>query len=325
MTLSAFTGSQLIRAKRLLAGQVANMMGRKLEEGDWTSVYCRAKQIPEEGWSNLNIDVNHRGLGIEMKLLRKSALQNGTLRSLCGQALMHPSATRSIRIDDVRRPAQTVMEDVFQQYSALIEQRTATVRTRAPNDVAVDMRTGWLIWESKLTEFLYFEERMVAPDADDYFARWHDTPAQGARKASRSLWIYDKENQRKRYSVTTSAGIKIQPYFDVPHPDDPNLYYLRVQSEPIDANTVLLWVAARTAQELERRLGQLDVGTVSAAVLQNLDCNVVRDAAEDDADEALAVSIPISAEAYERLTEMLDGVSDEHRVQLLLKNLPNIA
>ena len=48
--------------------------------------------------------------------------------------------------------------------------------------------------------------------------------------------MYEKITKQKRYSVTTSAGIKIQPYFDVPPPNDQNLYYFRVQSEPIDTD-----------------------------------------------------------------------------------------
>ena len=68
--LQAFTDEEKERAKRWLATQVAAMMGRKLEEGDWSHVYCRAKGIPEAKWSNLHIDVNYQGLGLEMKLLR---------------------------------------------------------------------------------------------------------------------------------------------------------------------------------------------------------------------------------------------------------------
>ena len=45
------------------------MMGCKLEEEDWNRVYCEAKGIPHSGWSNLNIDVIHAGLGVEQKLL----------------------------------------------------------------------------------------------------------------------------------------------------------------------------------------------------------------------------------------------------------------
>ena len=114
-TLRAFTGTELARAKVLLAAQVASMMGRKLEEGDWNTVYCRAKGFPEEGWSNLYIDVNYNGIGVEMKLLRARGSGNGTLKNVCGQTLMHPSATRSIRIRNTGGAAQEVMNEVFEQ------------------------------------------------------------------------------------------------------------------------------------------------------------------------------------------------------------------
>lgn len=128
---------------------------------------------------------------------------------------MHPAATRSIRIDDTNKAANDVMKDVFAQYADLIQVRTNRVQAAAPK-VAPNMRTGWLIWEDNLTEFLYFEERMMAPNPEKFTAEWNVTPAKGARKASKSLWIYDRDTKQKRYSVTTSAGIKIQPYFDVP-------------------------------------------------------------------------------------------------------------
>lgn len=51
-TLKAFTEQEFAKAKVLLATQVANMMGRKLEETDWNEVYCAAKDIPRSGWSN---------------------------------------------------------------------------------------------------------------------------------------------------------------------------------------------------------------------------------------------------------------------------------
>src|SRR2546425_7095566 len=83
-------------AHDLLAAQVAFMMGRKMEEADWSSVYCRAKGIPERGWSNLSIDVMCKGLGVEHKMLRVSS--DTPMKSRCGTSQMHPSATRSIRI-----------------------------------------------------------------------------------------------------------------------------------------------------------------------------------------------------------------------------------
>ena len=59
--LPVFSDQQQQEIKLHLAGKVAAMMGRKWEEGDWSAVYCAAKGIPDAGWSNLNIDVNHQG------------------------------------------------------------------------------------------------------------------------------------------------------------------------------------------------------------------------------------------------------------------------
>jgi hypothetical protein len=319
-TLSAFTPEQAKRAKIFLATQVASMMGRKLEEGDWSSVYCKAKSIPDVGWSNLHIDVSYQGFGLEMKLLRIADLNGKPLKSVCGETLMHPAATRSIRIDDTSADAQAVMQDVFAQYADLIQQRTERVRAAAPKGATIDMRVGWLIWEDDLTEFLYFEEPMLPPDPSRYFAEWNVTPARGVRKPSKSLWIYDKKTKQKRYSVTTSAGIKIQPYFDVPPPSDENLYYFRVQSEPLDADTVLLWVASSTANALKERLGSLDRDTVSAAIAEVLARGVIPSAATNP-EEDFAVPVPISVAVHTQLLAAWEAVSDEHRGQLLLKAL----
>lgn len=293
------------------------MMGRKMEEGDWTRVYCQAKNIPDAGWSNLHIDVNYNGFGLEMKLLRIAGLRDKPIKSVCGTTLMHPAATRSIRIDDTSRAANDVMKDVFHQYAELIRDRTARVQALA-NGVAPDMRTGWLIWEDNLTEFLYFEERMIAPNPEKYTAEWNVTPARGARKASKSLWIYDRETKQKRYSVTTSAGIKIQPYFDVPLPSDENLYYFRVQSEPIGGDKIRLWISAVTAHALKSKLGTLDCPVVSAAILQAIE-KVGSDIQSPEAEDGLAVPVDVSKDAYTQLLAAWEAVSDEHRAQLLLK------
>jgi len=318
-TLPAFTKSQYDLAKLFLATQVTTMMGRKLEEGDWSSVYCKAKGIPDTGWSNLNIDVNYMGLGLELKNLRISQLNGRSIKSVCGTTLMHPSATRSIRIDDVTADANDVMRDVFRQYGDLIDLRASKVK-EASGGLEVDMRTGWLIWEDNLTEFLYFEEKMKAPNPDQYYAIWNDTAARGARKPSRSLWIYDRITEQKKYSVTTSAGIKIQPYFDVPAPMDPNLYFFRVQGESIDANTVLLWVSSSTASALANKLGSLDKAIVSNAITSLLDGGARPDVSDSGSSE-LAQAIPVDSAVYQRLLTSWEASSDEHRAQLLIKLL----
>jgi hypothetical protein len=316
----SFSGEEAEHAKLLLATRVTTMMGRKLEEDDWGSVYCGAKGIPKADWSNLHLDVNFEGLGVEHKMLRCSQLNDRPIKSVCGTTLMHPSATRSIRIENTSAPANQVMKDVFQQYAELIDLRTEAVRQRAAGKKP-DMRTGWLLWEDNLAEFLYFEERMMPPNPALFYSEWNETAAKGARKASRSLWIYEKSTGQKRFSVTTSAGIKIQPYFDVPAPSDPNLFYFRVQSVPIDSRTVQLWVAASTALALQRKIGDLTKENVSKAVLRlsKMDPELVMTSNDE---HYLAVPIEMSAKAHAALlTIWKDAVSDEHRAQLLVKAL----
>ncbi len=318
-TLNAFSPEEYKKAKILLATQVAHMMGRKLEEDDWNKVYCGAKDIPHYGWSNLNIDVNHAGLGVEQKLLRVSALRGRPIKTVCGTTMMHPAATRSIRIENTNLPAEKVMEDVFLQYAELIDLRTEKVR-ESFEGIEPDMRIGWLLWEDSLTEFLYFEEPLIAPQPTEYFAEWNETPPKGARKGSKSLWIYERNTNKKRYSVTTSAGIKIQPYFDVPAPSDENLYYFRVQSETIDYDTVQIWVSSTTAKALEKQLGTLEKESISNAIIGTAKLPSIEDAAITK-DEELAKPIQLNRRAFEIFKSTWDGVSDEHRAQLFLEAL----
>jgi hypothetical protein len=92
-TLPAFTPSQRDTVHRLLAAKVTRMMGRKLEEADWADVDCRAKGIPTRGWSNLNIDVMHQGLGVEHKMPCYRSTAN--IAQACGATFMHPAAARA--------------------------------------------------------------------------------------------------------------------------------------------------------------------------------------------------------------------------------------
>lgn len=320
-TLPAFSVDERGKAKRLLASRVAQMMGRKFEEGDWSAVYCRAKGIPDQGWSNLHIDVVHDGLGVEHKMLCVG--EKRSLMSLAGTTLMHPAATRSIRIASTEIDANDAMRDVLGQYRQLIEQRAARVAEASSKGTA-DMRTGWVIWERSLTEFLYFEERMAPPDDGAYWAEWHETPARGVRKPSKNLWIYDTQTNKKRYSVTTNAGAKIQPYFDVPAPNDPNLVFFRVQGEEIAPGRVLIWVNASTARELHRLLGKLNTATVSDVILRAAALEIKAEAVER-IDDDLAQAVEVTAEAYSILVTRWGGVSDEHRAQLLIETLRSAA
>ncbi len=237
-TLPAFSTDEKTMAHTLLASRVASMMGRKFEEGDWAAVYHAAKGIPDHGWSNLNIDVMHSGLGIEHKML--CVQSNKSLREYCGTTLMHPAATRSIRIPSLDADPTEVAAEILRQYATLIQQRRRKVVEDSPHREP-DMRVGWLLWQESLKEFLYFEQEMLEPNPDDYWAEWKESGG-GARKASKNLWVYERETGRKRYSITTSAGVKIQPYFDVPAPNDPNLCYFRVQGEELEGGLVRIWI-----------------------------------------------------------------------------------
>lgn len=316
-TLPAFNVKERELAHALLATHVAFMMGRKLEEGDWSSVYCRAKNIPERGWSNLNIDVMYRGLGVEHKML--GVASDKPIQSVCGTRLMHPSATRSIRIPTTDADANVVMAEVLSQYASVIEQRRKKVKEDAGGKTA-DLRTGWMLWQSSLREFLYFEEETLAPDPKNYFAEWKESGG-GLRKASKNLWVYERATGHKRYSITTAAGAKIQPYFDVPPPMDPNLYVFKVQGEEISPGVIRIWVGASTAREMERIIGDLGKENLSL-VIANIAAQQASEESPAVSTRQEAVSLMLTAESYGLLVATFpNAVSDEHMAQLLLTRL----
>lgn len=317
-TLPCFTPEQKDRAHILLAIRVAHMMGRKFEEGDWSYVYCRAKGIPETGWSNLNIDVTHDNLGVEHKMLCYRS--DTTLAQAFGTTLMHPAATRSIRVPSLDSDPNDAMRDILGQYAELIRARRAKVEEQNTTGLVADMRTGWLLWQESLRQFLYFEEAMVEPDPSLFKAEWVERQSGGGiRKGSKNLWIFEKSTGRKRFSVTTSAGAKIQPYFDVPPPDDPNVYLFTVIGEQIAIGSIRVWLTAGTAKELERLVGSLDVDAVSEAVLSKV--KNISDASRGVyVVEETGVCVTLREEAYRALVDALPGVSDEHCFRLLLEH-----
>ncbi len=316
-TLPAFSPEEREQVHTLLATHVAYMMGRKLEEGDWAEVYCRAKGIPNRGWSNLKLDIMHERLGVEHKMI---CYRSGiSLADAYGKTLMHPSATRSIRVPPPTTEANQAMRDILGQYADFINARREKVKESIENGEP-DMRTGWLLWQESLRQFLYFEEEMLAPDPDDYFAKWQKRSAGGSRKESTNLWIYEKETGRKRYSVTGEAGAKIQPYFDVPPPTDPNVYLFTVMGEVIDTGLVKVWLTEATARELKRLLHTLDTTEVSRAITGATAAISKMDDIER-AEAEIAVPLVITEEAYQALQSALPGKSDEHSFQLLVQYL----
>jgi hypothetical protein len=318
-TLRAFTDDERDKAHTLLAIRVAHMMGRKLEEGDWAEVYCRAKGIPIKGWSNLDIDVMYGLLGVEHKMIRYSS--KGDISEACGTSMMHPSATRAFRVPPITTDANNAMYDVLTQYGDLIKRRKEKVREQSGSKDEPDMRTGWLLWQDSLRQFLYFEEEMVPPDPRHFEAKWVQRVSKsGSRKPSTNLWIYDRKTGAKRYSVTTEAGAKIQPYFDVPPLTDQNVYIFTVIGEILNTGLVRVWLTDATARELERVIGSLEPEALSKAVLESAKLVTKRDVAEELTKE-VAHPFTITLEAYEALQRAFPGVSDEHCFQQLAEQL----
>lgn len=315
-TLPAFTTDERDKAHTLLAIRVAHMMGRKFEEGDWSYVYCKAKGIPETGWSNLNIDVAHEHLGVEHKMLCYRSDRD--LSDTCGTTMMHPSATRSIRIPSLESDPDEAMKDILNQYADLIRERRNKVAEKNSNGLTPDMRIGWLLWQESLRQFMYFEEEMIEPDHSLYYAKWVErNTTKGGRKPSKNLWIFEKSTGRKRYSVTTSAGAKIQPYFDIPPPNDPNVYLFTVIGEQIDLGQIRIWLTSATTKELEQTIGCLESEKISDTILSVIDSIPAINSNGAKVEET-GTSVLLSVDAYTALTDKFQGVSDEHCFRLLL-------
>lgn len=318
-TLPAFTDKEKEVANDLLSAKVATMLGRKMEEGDWDFVYCNAKKIPQSDWSNLHIDINYDGIGVEHKMLRVT--KPGSILSECGLIKMHPAGTRSIRIPGKEDPTD-VMVDILNQYNDLIDLRTKHVLSKTEKKYA-DMRTGWLLWKDSLDEFLYFEEKMSKVNPERYYATWSVTSAKGSRKESRSLWIYDHETSQKKFSITTTAGAKIQPYFQVPLPDDKNLYHFCVQGVYSGGGLIKVWLTISTAKYLELLLGDLSTGKLSEAIKS---VEIIEKKAKKLEISASDIAIPLLIEenAYKKLKTTFEPISDEYMFQQLATVLGEI-
>lgn len=352
MTLRAFDPEQARRAKLFLATKVADMMGRKFEEEDWAQVYCAAKGIPLSAWSNLDIDIMSGSLGVEHKMICWDGKQS--ILEVAGTARMHPAGTRAVRFPREETDPTRAAHDILRQYGALIDSRSEIVRIvnayhhgRATRPEAVsllqamgmsrkkalqivpeaqsaagifrndvDMRIGWLIWQRRLEEFLYFEERMEKPVPEHYRAEWSERAA-GRRRESRNLWVYDIRSGTKVYSITNEAGTKIQPYFSVPPLGDPDLFHFCVQGEAVDDISVRVWVTPDTKQQLEARLGPLTSSSLAAAIAGvEFPDNATEEARRLFAEPAEQLILP--RPAYDMLVAKTVAVSDEHRFRLLI-------
>ncbi len=182
------------------------------------------------------------------------------------------------------------------------------------------MRTGWLLWQRDLVEFLYFETEMLPPNPENYWAEWHERRS-GNRKPSKNLWVYENETGIKRYSITTSAGAKIQPYFDVPPPNDPNLYYFCVQGEEVENDLIRVWVTSTTAFILDTLFGDINPDTISAVIIERAhEFATLQERLAEPAPKAeSAKPIYMTRQAYDALKKAFAGVSDEHMMQRFVR------
>ena len=137
--------------------------------------------------------------------------------------------------------------------------------------------------------------------------------------ATRVVSMMGRKLEEGDWSYVYCKAKQIQPYFDVPPPSDPNLYYFKVQGEVVDQDNVLLWVSATTAKGLKDRLGSLEAKCIEDAILETAK-NINTGTFNPHSEEA-AVALTISQKSYETLRGLGDAVSDEHRAQLLLNAL----
>jgi hypothetical protein len=229
---------------------------------------------------------------------------------------MHPAQTRSIRISSSEKDPNVAMRSVCEQFAQLLQNRQQLVMERSGSSSA-ELRSGWLLYQSSLREFLYFEQPLIPLDPDKHYAEWNERTSSGARKASKNLWVYNAETKQKVWSVTTDAGAKIQPYFDIPVPDDPNLNFFVAQGFQVE-DLVRVWLTQPTAEALRNLLGGLDTEQISDAILR-AEPNASPDGST--VDENSVVEVVITSQAYEALRTKFEGVSDEHSFQLFVKRL----
>jgi hypothetical protein len=251
------------------------------------------------------------GLGLEIKML---SVKDVPIVNQCGTSLMHPSATRSISLPSGN--AHTAMKQVLTEYSELLETRRLSVEKQFGEKA--ELRSGWLLWKRNLDEFLYFEEKLEVPDFSQFTADWYEHNSDSARRRSRNLWIFDQYG-RKRYSVTTERGVKVQPYFDIPPLGAKNMAIFKIQGEEIKDNLVRIWLTSSTFEKLLSLFNSNFSSKKFAEILGDIPALLAGEVLESL--EADLREIQIEKEIYERLCEKISGVSDEHRIRQFISHV----
>ena len=161
----------------------------------------------------------------------------------------------------------------------------------------------------------------MCPNPRNFEAKWVKRVSKsGSRKPSTNLWIYDRKTGAKRYSVTTEAGAKIQPYFDVPPLTDPNVFIFTVIGEALDAGFVRVWLTDATTTRTKTPNRLVGPGDIKPTVIEASQ-KVAKSDIVEEAQKEIAHPFSITVEAYEALEGAFAGVSDEHRFQLLAEQI----
>jgi hypothetical protein len=300
---------------------VAHKRGWKFLDRDWTAVYCYAKGLPESKWSNYDLDVVYkdggRGVGVELKIMNvgSDALRDDDQRIA---EVMHPAATRTIAINP-KASATKAMDDFVVKYREMIAKRRSGVAiATGVAESQVELRLGLLLYqeidpESNQRQFVYFETPMAEAN-EEWVAKWKpvwEDRSGGKRRDSHSLAIYDAPGH-KCFSITTSSGFKVQPYYSIPGAGDPNLYVFDVQGATSIEGVVNVHLTAQNARILEQYLGSLE--NLEAAILKtpeppNLPDDYLREGIR---------TIALSEAAYAKLTGDYPLGDDNLSIEALL-------
>lgn len=199
--LQVFTSEQFKSLSSLWIEAISRIALTKLEEEHWTNVYCKALGIQQTGFSNLfGKDVEYLDRVIEMKCIR--------MKYPFPNRIMLPALTRKVNEWSATDSAQNSMELVISGYNELIR-NTFEGKTA---------RWGLLICSPCLSHASYLEYPIRELDINALTAEYNHRPGSDSRRSTTNLWIY--QDGIKIISVTSpSAGMKIQPYFNVPKSD----------------------------------------------------------------------------------------------------------
>lgn len=229
--LPVFTDKQFEKLKAEWSLAISSIGLSKLEEEHWTDIYCKILGIDPQGFSNLfGKDIEYKDRVIEMKCIRKEYPFS--------PRIMHPALTRKVEEWNSSDPPEKSMRVVIDGYNQLIRDTFG----------AKEARWGLLVYSNAYSHATYFEYPITTLNVNELTAQYNHSKRSGSRRATTNLWIF--QDGIKIMSVTSpSAGMKIQPYFNVPAKND-HRYDLFLGDIGVPLSQECSFVVARLAQDL---------------------------------------------------------------------------